>query len=111
MDVMELVSLVREVYGKGAAVISVHSGEGWVSCLLYESFYLRCGANGDHGTFGASVLVGEYWSGQFFGQSVSLNPDRESIVTSLKLIDRWCRAKLPDEFLKQLADDLANQKP
>ncbi len=110
MNVMELVSLIRQVYGKGAAVISVHSDEQWVSCILYESVHMRCGANGDHGTFGASVLVGEYWSGQFFGQSVSLNPDRESILASLELINRWCKAKLPDEFLEQLAEGLANQR-
>jgi hypothetical protein len=37
----------------------------------------------------------------FFGRGVSLNSDKESILTSLQIVDEWCRLHLPEKFLER----------
>lgn len=43
----------------------------------------------------------------FFGEDLSLNSDRESILANLRMIDEWCRLRLPDKFLERYEAALA----
>ncbi|MFW8745140.1 hypothetical protein [Mesorhizobium japonicum] len=98
MKTAEFFDLIEEFFGPRAEATDSSGAE--FTGILYETFAVRCALGGDHGEFGASI---ETASGArlntFFGQRLSLNDDRDSILSSLKTIDEWCRLHLPDEFL------------
>ena len=110
MPSFRVVDLVRQVFGQNASIVSVSREDGEVSCILYESFQLICGANGDRGTFYAATKVGDLWQKQFLGESVSLNSDADSVTKSLQQIDGWCRSKLPSDFIQRLEDGLVKDR-
>ncbi len=73
-----------------------------VGGILYETYELECRLDEQYGSFGAAIKVGPTLATtRFFGERVSRETDDESILESLGLIDRWCRAHLPEAFLSE----------
>lgn len=100
MNVKELYILVEDYYGYKAKMRSYNSATNEVACILYDSFWLRCGFDDQYGTFGAGLEIGkEGIIREFVGKECSLNSDVESIKKSLQIIDDYCRLRLPDKFL------------
>ena len=99
MNVKELYKLVRDFYGYRANMRYLNSRTNEVACILYDSFWLKCGFDDQHGCFGAGLEVGkEGMITEFLGKRCSLNSDVKSIKESLQLIDDYCRLRLPDKF-------------
>lgn len=100
MTINELYDLVEEYYGYKIHMKSLNSQTNEVSGLLYDSFVLKCDINDRYGRFGAGIDIGnEGTISVFLGKHCSLNSDRKSIEDSLKIIDDYCRLRLPDKFL------------
>jgi len=108
MDSSEFFDLVDGFFGQHATDTAYARARKVYTCVLYETFQVRCGLDGEHGEFGAGI---EYAPGlfntTFFGRQLSLNRDRSSVLQSLQTIDDWCRLHLPDKFLKRYDDALA----
>lgn len=100
MNVVELYDLVKDFFGYKANMRYFDSKTKDVTCILYDSFWLRCSLDDQYGRFGAGLEVGkEGIITEFLGKRCSLNSDAESIKKSLQIIDDYCRLRLPDKFL------------
>ncbi|SEQ06196.1 hypothetical protein SAMN02910289_01153 [Lachnospiraceae bacterium RM5] len=100
MNVNELYDLVESFYGYKIHMRSLDTKTKEVVGILYDSFVLKCDINDRYGRFGAGIDIGENgFITNFLGEHCSLNSDEKSIKESLKLIDEYCRLRLPDKFL------------
>lgn len=78
----------------------IDSAKKVVTCILYDSFWLICSLDDQYGRFGAGLEIGEKGViTDFLGKRCSLNSDEKSIRESLKIIDDYCRLRLPDKYL------------
>lgn len=78
----------------------IDSAKKEVTCILYDSFWLICSLDDQYGRFGAGLEIGEKGViTDFLGKRCSLNSDEKSIRESLKIIDDYCRLRLPDKYL------------
>jgi hypothetical protein len=102
MESHEFYELVSDFLGPKASQVGYDRAGREYTCTLYESFAFMCGLVGDHGEFGAGIESpsGGYFT-NFLGRRLSLNSDRESILESLRIVDEWCRLRLPDKFLER----------
>lgn len=101
MNVENLYDLVENYYGYKAKMRYFNSKTDEVACILYDSFWLKCGLDSQHNMFEAGIIIGD-GDGvvtEFLGKKCSLNSDTESIKQSLQIIDEYCRLRLPDKFL------------
>jgi hypothetical protein len=109
MNSDDFYDLVADFFGPRATQLAYVEPPIVVTCTLYESFRFTCGLDGEHGEFGAGVLFApDHYFTTFFGEDLSLNSDRESILASLRLVDEWCRLRLPDKFLERYDAALAS---
>lgn len=101
MDTKELYLLVEKFFGYKIKMRYMNSEKKEVGGILYDSFFLLCNINDQYGRFGAGICFGEqkYVITEFLGKTCSLNSDEKSIRESLKIIDEYCRLRLPDKFL------------
>jgi hypothetical protein len=102
MDAREFFDLVRDFFGDKVLDEMVDTAGPTYWCTLYESFRLTCGLNEQYGQFTGGIAAGsdEYFT-TFFGEGFSRNSDRESILENLRMVDEWCRLRLPDKFLER----------
>ncbi len=108
MNSDEFYDLVIGYFGRRAIQKAYVDETRVFTCTLYETFRLRCGLDGEHGTFGAGIeSAGGSYLTTFFGEHASFNSDSESIIKSLTLIDEWCRLHLTDKFLERYEARLA----
>ncbi len=100
MDVKQLYCLIEDFFGYKCCMMGINSAEKTVFCILYDSFWLECSLNDRYGRFGAGIRIGKNGMiTNFLGESCSLNSDEKSIKNSLRIIDNYCRLRLPDKFL------------
>ena len=68
---------------------------------LYETFRCEFGY-GDRGEFCCSIILSDEYhlTPSANGKKVSVNSDEESIIESLKIVDEYCRLRLPDKLLE-----------
>lgn len=73
-----------------------------VGCMLYDSFLFTCNVNDRYGSFGCGIVLQNDAVAitDFLGKRTSHNNDEHSIKESLKMVDDYCRLRLPDKFLK-----------
>lgn len=102
MESDEFRDLVDGFFGPRATQVEYSASTVVWTGTLYESFVFQCGLNGPYGTFGGGIQIapGEFFT-TFLGTSLSLNSDRDSVLSSLRLVDEWCRLRLPDKFLER----------
>lgn len=100
MNIDELYDLVEDFFGYKANMRYLNTTTNEVACILYDSFWLKCSLDDQHGRFGAGLEIGkEGVITDFLGKRCSLNSDVESIKKSLQIIDDYCKLRLPDKFL------------
>ncbi len=100
MKVDELYDLVEDFFGYKANMRYLNTTTNEAACILYDSFWLKCSLDDQYGRFGAGLEIGkEGVITEFLGKRCSLNSDVKSIKKSLKIIDDYCRFRLPDKFL------------
>lgn len=102
METERLYQFVHEYYGYKIKMKYLNTEKKEVGGILYDSFFLSCNLDDQYGRFGAGICFGEqkYTITKFLGRNCSLNSDEESIKSSLKIIDEYCRLRLPDKFLE-----------
>ena len=101
MNVEELYDLVENYYGYKVKMRYQNSRTREVVAILYDAFWLKCSLDDQYGRFGAGIVLGnEGIITDFLGKTCSLNSDEESIKNSLKIIDDYCRMRLPDKYLE-----------
>lgn len=102
LDIMEIYHLIIEFFGNKVDVIGVIESRQEIECILYSSFVLKCGIEDRYKMFECGIMLEEkYAIRNILGESPSLNNDRDSIIKSLKLMDKYCRLRLPDKFLDE----------
>lgn len=101
METIQLLKIVRNYFGTKAIDVVFNSEKKEVYCLLYGAFYLKCGFDEPNNCFGAGIMIGngEYCITDFLGKKCSLNSDEKSIHESLKIVDDYCKLRLPDKYL------------
>ena len=100
MNVDKLYDLIEDFFGYKCHMRGMDSEKKEVSCILYDSFWLKCSLDDQYGRFGAGLEIGkEGVITDFLGKHCSLNSDERSIRESLKQVDDYCRLRLPDKFL------------
>ena len=101
MNVEELYDLVENYYGYKVKMRYQNSRTREVGAILYDAFCLKCSLDDRYGRFCAGIVVGkEGVIRKFLGKECSMNSDEESIKNSLKIIDDYCRMRLPDKYLE-----------
>lgn len=102
-DLKILMSFVDEFFGYKAINSRIIIDEKALEYILYDSFLLRFGLDERYGMFAVSIAMGNGYRGisKLLGERLSLNNDKKSIIESLKVIDKYCRLRLPDKFLSE----------
>lgn len=102
MEIRKLYGLVEEYFSYKGKMLYINSEKNEVACMLYNSFLFKCNIDDRYGRFGGAIVLGsqEVNITEFLGKRCSLNNDEESIKKSLKIIDNYCKLRLPDKFLE-----------
>jgi len=102
VDINELFSLIKKHFGYKANMLYIDNEKKEVGFLLYNSFLVKCSLDERYNSFGAGIVFGNQESTitEFMGKRCSLNSDEESILSSLSIIDDYCKLRLPDKFLR-----------
>lgn len=95
--------LIKDVYGRRVSIPVVDSELGDVWFVLYESFVFKCGIGKQYQRFGLGMLLEGIAITQFFGKRVTMETDEDAIRASLHDVDRFCRLRLPQEFLDEFS--------
>ncbi|MFT3983218.1 MAG: hypothetical protein QM697_04895 [Lachnospiraceae bacterium] len=100
MDEKKLYLLIENFFGYKCKMVGINSETKEVTCILYDSFWLKFNLDDQYGRFGAGLVLGNEGAvTNFLGKRCSLNSDEKSIKESLQIIDNYCRLRLPDKFL------------
>ncbi len=102
MDIKELFCLIEKYFGYKANMLYLNSDIQEVGLILFNSFLVKCSLDERYNSFGAGITFGNQESTitEFLGKKCSLNSDEESIIESLSIIEKYCRLRLPDKFLR-----------
>jgi hypothetical protein len=96
----ELTDVAPKYFGTRLSNTTIRSGEHFSTGVLYNAFVVRYGINEDD-EFEGGVMVGSNSIvTAFFGHELSRNSDRESVLENFALIDKYCRLRLPDKYLR-----------
>lgn len=98
----ELYVLVKEFYGNKVKMLYQNSEKREIACILYNAFEVHFSLDERTNCFGAGIVIGEGKISHEVlpNEKISLNSDRNSITNSLQIIDKYCKLRLPDKFLK-----------
>ena len=95
----ELNAFVLEFFGSRLSFPTSDGDKKEMTGLLYDAFPFSCGIDSGKPIFYAGIGVGyQAFLSSFMGVGISMNRDRESVLESLRLVDRYCRLRLPDKY-------------
>ncbi|MBM7541219.1 hypothetical protein [Amphibacillus cookii] len=102
MEIHKLYEIVETFFSYKADMLYINTNENEVACMLYNSFLFKCNLDERYGTFGAGIVCGNQEANitEFLGETCSLNSDEQSVKESLKIVDNYCKLRLPDKFLE-----------
>jgi len=102
MDEKELYQIVFGFFGYKCRMQNFDPGKMEVACILYDTFLLKCKLNSRNDRFGCEISLGNdlVTITEFLGKHCFLDHDVESIKNSLKMVDDYCRLRLPDKFIE-----------
>ena len=103
MDLKEYSRLVESYYKLKLTFHIINYDTNTIECILYNSFYLEFSIAKESGDYSFAIAVGNqmYRPSKVIGQDIILDGDLESIITSMDIIDKYCRLRLPDKFLEE----------
>lgn len=102
LNFAQLIMLVKDFFQYKGHIFSISQDKQEINCVLYNSFIFKCGLEIPHNNFrGSIVLSNEYVETEFFGEKISLNNNREDIIKSLEVVDKYCQLRLPDKYLEE----------
>jgi len=102
MDEKDLYELVFGFFGYKCRMLTLESERPEVGCILYDTFLFKCHVNARNEIFSCGIIVGhgEATITEYLGKHCSPKSDVESIKNSLKMIDDYCRLRLPEKFIE-----------
>ena len=102
METFELYDVVSRYYGYKIRNMYMDESKKEVGGLLYDSFFLRCNVNQRYGCFGGGIkFTTEYCVYRsFLNKGCTTGGNQNSINISLKNIDDYCIARLPNKFIE-----------
>lgn len=102
MNVKELYNIVTEYFGYKIGMSYYNSETKEVKGTLYESFFLVCFIDNSTNKFRAEIRYGDsnYAIREFLRRKCVGKLERKSVQECLKIIDDYCRLRLPDKFLE-----------
>lgn len=111
MDIKKLFCLIEKYFGYKANMLYLNSDKKEVGLILYNSFLVMCSLDERYNSFAAGIIFGNQESTitEFLGKRCSLNSDEESIIESLSLIEKYCKLRLPDKFLRAFEEAYNNK--
>ena len=101
MNIDKLYDFVREFYGYKIEMLFINETENSIGGILYDSFLVKCFLSNDDKIFSAGICYGnsEQMITELFGKKCLTICDEKLLQDSLRIIDNYCRLRLPDKFL------------
>ena len=101
-SIKEVNGIIKRCLGYKVKVMYIDSIKREVVFMMYDSFLFKCQLDERYNSFGCGLQFSDGTiSTNFLGREISLNSDEKSIKESLKIIDDYCRLRLPDKFLEE----------
>lgn len=102
LDLKEMYMLMIEYFGNKVSSQYINSEKQEIIAVLYDSFVFCFGIDDRYDLFsGGIVLDAEQVLTTFLGKKLSINNDKQSILSNFEIIDNYCRLRLPDKFLTE----------
>jgi hypothetical protein len=99
-DIGDLADFVERVLGEKGRVLTVSPSTGRMTFVLYDAHVFSVTLDARTYVFGMSLLLpGNASLIRLLGQELSVNNDPDSIANALATADRYCRLRLPDDYL------------
>lgn len=101
-DLKSLMNIIDRYYGDKSKRVSVSIENKSLQYLLYNSFEVKFQIGERYGEFGAGIIIGNIVLGPEIlpGRIIKRDSSEESIINNLKIIDEYCRLRLPEKFLQ-----------
>lgn len=100
LELEDIINLVKERYGNN--VTFNHRTKDEFTFSLYDAFTFQIYIEDRYKIVYSYLLLGENIRiSNLFGERIVKNNDRESIIESLELIDKYCRLRLTDKYLEE----------
>jgi len=101
LNIYQIHDLLQSFYEHRYSMVELNEEKEKIKFILYDAFQIRCSIDDQYRYFGIGLEIGKKnVTTTFLGKKRSLNNDYESIKESFQIIDDYCRASLPDKFLK-----------
>ena len=98
---MQLYKLMLEYFGKKASGQRMSPEKQEITIILYDSFVFKFGFDEQYHFFWGRLMLDDYYNiARFLGEKLSKNDDKYSILDNFRIIDNFCRLRLPDKFLE-----------
>ncbi|MFV0394901.1 MAG: hypothetical protein ACK5LC_10980 [Coprobacillaceae bacterium] len=98
----DIYHLMVDFFGTKVSAPYINSVEQEITVILYDSFVFRFGIDERYQLFKGGILLdNKHLVTSFFGEKISINNDKKTILSNFKLVDKYCRLRLPDKFLKE----------
>jgi hypothetical protein len=113
IDVSGLARLIEEYFGEKVVVETVRESESEqeLSFMLYDAVIVRAAIDPRYGSVGFGVQLGEQsFLRSILGARIALNSDETDLRRSLRVIDSYCRLRLPDKYLDAYDSYIATAK-
>ncbi|MCH5268103.1 MAG: hypothetical protein J1E62_07140 [Lachnospiraceae bacterium] len=99
MEVIELYKLIKEFYGYKCRMIGINTESNQIECFLYDSFIMKCYIDNRSESFTAGIDMGGEILTDLLGRQCSSANNIKAIQECLRIIDDYCRLRLPDKYL------------
>ena len=100
LSLEEQYMLLLDFFGEKVQNPFIDTDKMEIDCILYGSFIFKFGIEIPKGNFkGGIFLDSQHVVNNFQGEELSLTNTKESVLNNFKIIDLYCRLRLPDKFL------------
>lgn len=98
----EMYGLMLAFFKHKATNQYINTDKQEITVILYSSFLFKFGLDDRYNFFKGGIFIDEnHCVNNFFGEKISINSDESSIINNFKLVDKYCRLRLPDKFLEE----------
>ena len=102
LDLGQMYQLMLEYFSIKASGQTMSHAKQEITVVLYDSFVFKFGLDERYKSFGGGIFLDDHHSiVSFLGEKLSMNNDRNSILANFKIVDNYCRLRLPDKFLAE----------
>ncbi|MDR1954085.1 MAG: hypothetical protein LBQ21_06400 [Clostridiales Family XIII bacterium] len=101
LNITQIYNWAVDVYGGRMRYPQIDQTKQDLEFVLYDAIVVSCGVEERYGIFEAGIRLAELHVILYvFKESIAIDDDRDSIIKSFHTIDKYCRHRLPDKYLK-----------